>query len=104
MAEAEIDWRTRPYVSVKEAAKLLTCSTSMIYVKLRDETLQAVDLLGKTAIATSSIRKVLDAAQPKMLNSGRVAASVAARLRRKRSRTAEPEAQPWARARRRATP
>lgn len=102
MAEPEINWRTRPYVSVKEAAKLLTCSTSMIYVKLRDETLQAVDLLGKTAIATSSIGKVLDAAQPKTLNSGRVAAAVAARLRRKRPRSTEPE--PRARARRRAPP
>jgi excisionase family DNA binding protein len=80
MGTTTIDWRTRPAASVAEAAELLICSKSQLYAKLKDGTLEAVDLFGKTGVTTESIKRVHEAAKPKTITADRVAAANAARL------------------------
>jgi hypothetical protein len=83
-----IDWRTRPAVSVKEAAELLIRSPSQIYTQLKAGTLEAVDMLGKTGVTTKSIARLHKAAPPKTITADRVAKAIEARLGGKARRRA----------------
>jgi excisionase family DNA binding protein len=75
----EPDWRTRPYHSIRETARLLSCSHSRIYILLHTGELKAVRLGGKTLIDTQSIADFLTTATPWEPDRRRTAKAVASR-------------------------
>jgi hypothetical protein len=74
-----ISWRDRPFHTVPQTANIIGGSTSRAYALLKDGTLEAVRLAGKTLIKTESIIIFLATAQPWKPNHERVMRAVRAR-------------------------